>query len=331
MDAEHPMDEALDQAAEWQIRLMEEPQAREEFERWLAADGAHRIAWQRMQLVWGALDEVMPPAPTARDLPVPVAPVPVASRPRRASRSSWQKVALACGVAALAIMLGPQTSLYLQSDYRTGTAETTSVTLTDGSRVTLGPDSAIRVEQGTTRRVELLKGQAYFQVAPDAGKPFIAQAGELAVRVLGTAFDLEMDRNGTEVALEHGQVQAESGSERGSERSALQVSERLLPGDRIRVDWQAGTVQRARIDPRRVAAWREQTLYVEDLSVGDIVARLERYMPGWIVIADNRLKDRRISGVFDLRDPDRALLALAQSLNVPSRRITSALSVLGEY
>lgn len=327
MDAERPTDDALEQAADWQIRLMEEPGAMDEFQRWLAADSAHREAWQTMQRLWGALEAVTPPTVSPRDLPVrPSIPVAV-STPRRSGPRRWAKLAVACGLAALVVFIAPDASLYWHSDYRTGIAQTREVTLSDGSRVMLGPDSAIRVDQGTTRRVELLKGQAYFQVAPDAGRPFVAQAGELSVRVLGTAFDLQMDRSGTEVALEHGQVQAEN----ATDRAGLQVSERLLPGDCLRVDWNAGAIERSRMDPHRVAAWRSQSLYVDDLPVADIVARLERYTPGWIVVADEQLNKRRISGVFDLRDPDRALLALAQSLNVPSRRITPLLNVLGDY
>lgn len=327
MDVERPTGDALEQAAEWQIRLMEEPGAGDEFQRWLAADSAHREAWQTMQRLWGALEEVTPVAVSPTDLPVSPPRAPAAVRRRRSGTRRWPKFALACSLAALAIFIEPYASLYWRSDFRTGIAQTTEVTLSDGSRVMLGPDSAIRVDHGTTRRVELLKGQAYFQVAPDPGRPFVARAGDLSIRVLGTAFDLEMDRSGTEVALEHGQVQAEN----ATERPGLQVSERLLPGDRLRVDWNSGLIQRSRMDPRRVAAWRSQSLYVDDLPVADIVARLERYTPGWIVVADEQLMKRRISGVFDLRDPDRALLALAQSLNVTSRRVTPMLNVLGDY
>lgn len=320
MDAEGSSGDALDQAAEWQIRLLEDPRVHDEFQRWLAADAAHREAWLRMRQLWNALESVTPPVDLADNIPVKAS-----TAPRRRTARRCKQLALACAMAGLAILLGPRVSLYLQSDYRTGVAESREVVLSDGSRITLGADSAIRVVQDSQRRVELLKGQAYFQVAPDPARPFVARAGDLAVSVLGTAFDLEMDRDGTEVALEHGQVQAEN----ATRSRGLKISERLLPGDRLRVDWQAGTVQRSRMDPRQVAAWRAHSLYVEDLAVSDIVARLERHTGGWILVPDEQLRQRRISGVFDLRDPGRALTALAEALNVPARRIAPGLSLLG--
>jgi transmembrane sensor len=314
--------DALEQAADWQIRLQEEPQAREAFEQWLQDSDEHRAAWRKMEKLWGALGE-LPVAPTPVVESITVAPPPARRRPRLV----WPGLAVAAGLAAVAVLIAPQAGLALRADFQTGVGETRAVQLADGSTVTLGPQSALSVvnglSSGDTRQIELLKGQAYFQVAPDPQHPFIARAGQLSIRVLGTAFDLELQDHAAEVALEHGQIQAEN--------DQPPLSERLLPGQRLKLSWPSGQVERSRLSPNEVASWRSGSLFVENQSVAEIVDHLQRYTQGWIVIADPALKQRRITGVFDLTDPQRALKALAQSLAVESRQMTPWVHTLGNF
>jgi transmembrane sensor len=315
--------DVLEQAADWQLRLQEDPQAREEFERWLHASAEHQRAWQKMQTLWGALGDLNPPAAAKPFTPLPApaaSPLPIHTARKR---SVWPSVALAAGLAAVAVLIAPQATLALRADYHTGVAEVRTVTLKDGSLITLSPESAIRVANDDPRQVELLQGQAYFQVAPDPQHPFIAHAGELSVRVLGTAFNLDLQTDSAEVALEHGQVQAEN--------TQPPLSERLMPGQRLKFSWPSGSVERSQLDPAQVASWRSGSLFVENQTVAEIVAQLQRYTPGWIVIADPALKQRRITGVFDLNNPQRALNALAQSLAVPSRQMTPWVHTLGSF
>ncbi len=312
----------LEQAADWQIRLQEEPHTRADFEQWLAESDAHRAAWRKMETLWGALGElpVEPQTAHARSL------VPEPTRrpqPINRSRRRWPALAIAAGVAAIAILMAPQATLALRADYQTGVAQVRTVQLADGSTVVLSPQSALKVLDTDGRQVELLKGQAYFQVAPDPQHPFIARAGQLSVRVLGTAFDLELQQDAAEVALEHGQVQAEN--------AQPPLSERLMPGQRLKFSWPSGKVERSSLAPTQVAAWRRASLFIENQSVADIVEQLQRYTSGWIVITDPSLNTRRITGVYDLNDPPRALKALAQSLGVNSRQLTPWVHTLGNF
>ena len=307
--------DALEQAADWQIRLQEEPQSRAAFEQWLAQDDAHRAAWRKMEKLWGALAEVPPLQPQVTPLPAPEVP----RRPRR----FWPGLAAAASVAAVAVLIAPTVTMAVRADYQTGVGQVRTVQLVDGSQVVLSPQSALKVLDAGGRQVELLKGQAYFQVSPDPQHPFIARAGELSVRVLGTAFDLDLQQDTAEVALEHGQVQAEN--------TQPPLSERLMPGQRLKFSWPSGTVERSSLAPAQVAAWRSGSLFIENRSVADIVDHLQRYTSGWILITDPALKTRRITGVYDLNDPPRALKALAQSLGVESRQLTPWVHTLGNF
>lgn len=316
----NPEHDALEQAADWQLRLQEDPQAQPAFEDWLHASPEHQAAWQTMAKLWGALGELEP----RRVVPSTADPMPahtLNTRPRR--RRAWISLALAAGLCAVAVLIAPQATLALRADFYTGVGEVRTVQLADGSSVTLSPQSALNVVSGDARQVELIQGQAYFQVAPDTRHPFIARAGELSVRVLGTAFDLELNDDSAEVALEHGQVQAEN--------TQPPLSERLMPGQRLKLSWPSGHVERSQLDPSQVASWRSGSLFVENQTVADIVAHLQRYTPGWIVITEPALKQRRITGVFDLQDPERALAALAQSLAVQSRQMSPWIHTLGSF
>jgi len=312
-----PDQDALEQAADWQLRLQEDPLAQPAFERWLQASDEHRVAWQTMEKLWGALGEITPP----RVAQPP--PRPSSGSAIRPTRRRWLSLSLAAGVCAVAVIIAPGATLALRSDFQTGVGETRAVQLADGSTITLSPQSALRLVSGDARQVELMQGQAYFQVAPDAQHPFVARAGELSVRVLGTAFDLELQEGSAEVALEHGQVQAEN--------TQPPLSERLMPGQRLKLSWPSGNVERSQLDPSQVASWRSGSLFVENQTVADIVGHLQRYTPGWIIITDEALKQRRITGVFDLQNPDRALSALAQSLSVQSRQMTPWVHALGNF
>lgn len=315
--------DVLEQAADWQIRLQEDQHSHAEFEQWLQESAQHQAAWQKMESLWGALGamphSVDTRAPRASDAQ-PQAPT---THQLRRRKRLWPAVALAASLGAVAVLIAPQASVALRADYQTGVGETRTVQLADGSQVVLSPQSALSLVSGQTRQVELLKGQAYFQVAPDPQHPFIAHAGQLSVRVLGTAFDLDLQQNAAEVALEHGQVQAEN--------SQPPLSERLMPGQRLKFSWPSGQVERSTLNADQVASWRSGSMFVENQTVADIVDHLQRYTPGWIVITDPALKTRRITGVFDLTDSARALNALAQSLNVDNRQMTPWVHTLGNF
>ena len=96
--------------------------------------------------------------------------------------------------------------LRIEADHMTATAEQRRVQLADGTVVLLAPESAIDVAYGEgARRVRLLKGRAYFEVAADR-RPFAVQAREVEARDIGTAFDVGLDARGVDVAVREGIV-----------------------------------------------------------------------------------------------------------------------------
>ena len=99
--------------------------------------------------------------------------------------------------------------------YATDIGERRSITLVDGSTVDLNARSTLRIEfSKSERRVELLDGQALFQVAKDKSRPFIVRSGDATVRAVGTQFDVNRKDSGTTVTVLEGRVAVYSSAHR---------------------------------------------------------------------------------------------------------------------
>ncbi|MCU1765542.1 MULTISPECIES: FecR family protein [Pseudomonas] len=262
--------------------------------RWLAADERHAVAWRKAEKVWllsGGLAPLEPPVP--QPLPTPLRAR--RNRPRRALKA----LALA---ACLLLLAGPTPP----TAHTSPAGEHRQVLLSDGSRIELGSDSAIRVDfEPGTRAVTLLRGQAFFEVSHDASRPFTVQAADVKVRVIGTAFDVDLSRTAVVVAVQSGAVQVRDG------RGELAVPA-LGPGDSLRLGLDQGPPQRGRLLPGQVAPWRQWQLLVNDRPLSEVVEALQDYYPGVLLLTDPALGERRITASLNLRSPVSALqLAIA--------------------
>lgn len=310
------------EAAYWLVALEDAPgdtALRDRFEAWLDADPAHAEAWAETSEIYDMMAET--PAAgqahwTAR------AAGPQESRQELRHRGFARRGRIAVGAAALAvaaclaIVVLPSLLLRLEADHVTATAETRSVELPDGSTVRLAPDSAIAVEfSGTERRVRLVRGEAFFEVVPDAAHPFRVAAEDMTTTVLGTAFDVRLADECATVAVSHGSVAVDYPN------MTPPVSKRLAAGDWVRVKW-GGEVSQGKTPPDQVAAWMQGMIVARDRSLASVVDDLRRYYRGAIVIADGGLGERRISGVYNIADPAAALAAMAGAHGATVHRIS---------
>jgi transmembrane sensor len=162
----------------------------------------------------------------------------------RPTRRSWLAIAASVLIAALAGSAWWQSVHYPL--YSTDTGERRSITLADGSTVDLNARSKLRVEfSKNERRVELLDGQALFQVAKDKNRPFIVASGEATVRAVGTQFDVYRKDSGTTVTVLEGRVAvystAHGGSSSGSAEAPLTAAQPTTRSSRTPVQPQAQT------------------------------------------------------------------------------------------
>ena len=201
------------EAMDWVLRRDEGALSRTEaeaFEAWLAQSPRHRDVFASTESFWGAAAQLEdhPQMPDTRRWAL-----------AEADRGRLTRRAIAASVAALLLGLGGVTVFNVNEGpkplatqaFSTAVGQQATVTLPDGSIVTLNTDTRVRtVADPDKRMVYLDKGQAFFRVAKDPRHPFVVTAGGRTVTALGTAFEVRVDEGAFKVVLVEGRVRVEA-------------------------------------------------------------------------------------------------------------------------
>ncbi|WP_412065645.1 FecR family protein [Rhizobium sp. SYY.PMSO] len=329
----------LEEAMDWLLRLNSSSSAAglaAEFELWLRQSEEHRKAWDRARKTWQIMGEVPPAyehvwqtAPGSQER-AEKAPQ-LATRMSNASRPArrWVQGVAAAAVVVLCLVGAwnyPAIRLRMEADYVTEVAESRTIKLSDGTTIELAAESAIKADvSGATRRVTLLRGEAYFDVYHDSSRPFVVDAGGIDVRVLGTAFNVQLSSASTSVELARGAVGI------SLEQAGPSDAMKLAPGEMVIVDRKSGKMLKSAIALEDIASWRDGRLFVNDATIGSVVEQLQRYNPAWIAIPDSSLATQRVTGLYDLRNPDRALRALVEPYGGNVREVSRFARVISRF
>lgn len=217
---------------------------------------------------------------------------------------------LASVVLAVVVMVGVWTSIGRHgTTYSTGVGEQRIVKLTDGSIVTLNTRSQAIVRfAADVREVELIEGEALFDVEHDAARPFRVKAGPAVVQAIGTQFNVHR-LEATTVSVVEGAVEValtQSGSSPGEGRSV-----RLSAGEQLDVAPSGMLSPQRNADVDRVMAWRERRLIFRDEPLAQIASEFNRYNERPLIVEGPATRSRRITGVFHADDPG-ALIAFLE-------------------
>ena len=247
---------------------------------------------------------------------------PARSRPRIGGLP--RRALLTGGVAASAIvavagigLLVPELRRRPPLRFQTAFGDVRRVQLEDGSAAVLDTDSAIEVDfQPRLRHVRLERGEAWFQVAKDADRPFVVRQGVVEVRAVGTAFSVSSRADGAAILVTEGVVELSSGPRQSVAPIRLQSgAQAVMQSD-----------GRARIEPvaneamERTLAWREGRLALDGESLLEASRAFNRYNAVKIAIDDPRLAAERLVGWYDIKDP--AGFAKAVTLSLPATAAT---------
>src|SRR6185437_12683789 len=257
---------------------------------------------------------------------------PLASGARATRESFWvRRRALAAAILTGLVIAGG--ALLWESErypsYATEIGERRSFELSDGSTVDLNARSKLRVEfSGAERRVELLEGQALFQVAKDKARPFIVKSADATVRAVGTQFDVDRKSTGTTVTVLEGRVVVYPGAPAlgdlvgsattkdtdGSANLAVPVT----AGQQVTVTKQ---VLRAaeHADVAAATAWKQRKLIFDGTRLADVVEAFNRNNRRQFVIESGALADYHLSGVYSSIDPSALIQFLREQ---PGFKIT---------
>lgn len=294
-------DAVLNEAAEWLVRLEDEPQRRVEFDAWCGADPRREAAVRSLTDMlqrFGAL----PAAPAHAALGA----AQVLDGQRRSRRAVGVALALAlAALVPLGLFLRANSPAYLLADLRTGTSQWQETRLDDGSQVILDGRSAADLDFDTSqRKVRLIQGDILVEVAHDSRRPFIVETDHGSIRALGTRFIVERRDHATWLTMLESRVEV---------RTADGATVQVAAGQRLRLDDQ-GLGQPQRVDSSTFEqSWRNHQLVVWDRPLPEVLNELDRNFTGYLAYDARALANLRVSAVLPLDDPRRALRLLARS------------------
>lgn len=309
-----PIGEAVaQQSAQWLTLLMSGEATdgdRKRWRQWRMAHPDHERAWQHVEAVTGRL-KVMQPQAAYRALSHYAGPDALGSPPRR---MVLRALPWAGGAGTLGL-LGSRTQTWREAaaDYRTGTGEQRSVTLEDGTVVTLNTASAVDVRfDGRRRLLRLVAGEVLIATGRAAGaragdaRPFLVETADGRIRALGTRFAVRQRQGHTQASVLESAVEITPRDAAGPQRV-------LTAGQQA--SFTRNTLEAPHAADAQAVAWARGQIVADDVRLGDFVAELGRYRPGIVRCAPD-VAELRLSGVFPLQDTDRILSTLPSVLPV---------------
>ena len=334
----HPAADPVDQqAAAWVLRTDRGLTAAEqdEFLQWLAADRRHGAALARHKRNWDRLNRLGQWLPEHSPRPNPdlLAPRPQPAFTMPARRRTWLAplavaAALLLGLYAWRSRLVPPAA----PDAPPVIADITTRTLEDGSVVELNRGALISVLYTPgERRVQLERGEAHFTVAKNKERPFIVSAGGVAVRAVGTAFNVRLEAATVDVLVTEGVVQVRQPDAQLSPLNAQPLS--LSVGERTSVPLAGATlppevVPVSKAQMERILAWQPRLLDFTATPLAGVVGEFNRHnAPIRIVIADPALAGMEVSASLRSDNVEGFIRLLEAGFGVRAERDTDTITL----
>lgn len=318
MSSPESIDDRIAQAAaRWLARHDRglRPAEQVEFDVWLAGDPRHAAAYDRVGAAWDRCAD----AKQIPDLARLAQELDEQPRPRPA-RAAWPwRPALGLAAAAgLVVAFGlwsrrapaPPPAEAVASNYRVIPTTVQRLVLEDGSVAELrGNDSAIQpIFTATERRVMLLRGEVFFEVAKNPQRPFVVAAGRITVRAVGTAFNVQLNAADLAVVVTEGRVAVADEPEVKSVAApeAVALAPPLGAGQRARLSRETATRAPALLqvdvltagELEKLLAWQATWLVFDETPLADIIAAFNRHGSHHYEVGDEAQRLRRLSGTF---------------------------------
>lgn len=302
------------------------PEDRARLRAWLREHPSHQTAFDDVNRTWERVCAMG--SDIRRKYTADHGPQAVARYLAESGRERRRRIRLLpAAAAALAVAAAAGILLTLDSGtrYRTDVGQQMTFTLPDRSTVQLNTDTELVVAYtDQRRRIELQRGEAYFDVEHDPDRPFIIEAGGGAIQAVGTSFAVHLNHNVVRVTVTDGVVEVthaavsdelENDSPKARRRDSrpAQVSK----GQRIEYDQRVGSV--AALPPEEIdrdLAWRRGLLIFKNQSLDEVVQEVGRYTDTRLIIADDDLHRVRVGGAFRAGDLEAVLEFFEKGLKI---------------
>jgi transmembrane sensor len=293
LDDPVPSNEVRAKAATWIARLHDEqrgPGLEAELRAWLGESEEHRRAFNRMTQVWERAGKIRMRAPDD---------ISAIRKARRARFAPWA----ATLAATLVLMVIAAVYYWRDNALVTGVGQRQVRLLQDGTRIVLNTDTRIEVNYDErVRRVRLVRGEAWFNVAKRPTWPFLVSVGDQEIRALGTSFIVRHDNvQDLSVTLVDGRISVTPTAR--NDEAASQAAQILDPGQRLVISrHRAPALDRPELS--RVTAWERGRVEFEETPLEDAATEMNRYTTTHVTVADAEVAQLRIGGVFRAGDSD---------------------------
>lgn len=302
------------QAVEWLLELQSSNAPQVTFtaiQQWCHQHPDHHRAWQHIEHINRQFNILANPQQAQLTQQVLTA----AHTSRRNALKSLSLLLLASGTSYWTVESG--TLDRWRADYHTATGEQRTVTLDDGTEITLNSGSVMTVDYTPTqRRVELLEGEIYIHTAAAAthgqrNSPFILDVAQGRMHPLGTRFAVRILNNQCRLAVYQGQVQLTPRNHNES---------RILDAGQSTV-FNADSWSPIAPTTEQETAWTEGMIVVSGMPLDTFIAELNRYRPG-VLRVDPRIAALTVSGTYPITQTDQVLQALTSALPIKMSTVT---------
>lgn len=291
------------------------PEEAVEFARWRQAAPRHEAAVVRLEATWAKLQELREFRPEARRHPDRDL-LTALNRRKSAMGPLLAATGLAAAVVAFVLWSRPGPAEPREAPaariYATTVEGYQRVTLEDGSLIELNASSEVQVEfTPAERRLFLKRGEAHFTVAKNKARPFLVRAGTVAVRAVGTEFNVRLAERQVEVLVTEGRVKVEPPANAAVVATELPT---LGAGQRAFIAAPAA-VRTAPVAPmvveslsseaiRDLLSWQGPRLVFVDAPLSEVIEQFNRRNQVQIVLGDRELGAQTVGGSFRTENVD---------------------------
>lgn len=197
-----------------------------------------------------------------------------------------------------------------RTTFSTHGRERKAVKLPDGSRAWLNGNTTLHFSDDGHSRALSLNGEAFFDVARDAKKPFFVRTAHATIRVLGTRFDVVAYSRDTvtDAILTSGSILFSAEVEHRS------IVKHLVPGDKVSINYLSNSLKISQVDTAFYISWKEGKLNFQGQKFQDIAKAMEHKYDVRFNFADPDLAQKRLNGYLDKESLTEALEALKLTL-----------------
>jgi transmembrane sensor len=256
---------------------------------------------------------------------------------------SWPRVGIAASVL-LMVLAGLVMGVWSvgssgEQRYATAVGEQRTLVLDDGSLMQLNTNTTVTVRfTSGAREIVLLNGEAMFKVRKDPVRPFRVQSDEVRVEAIGTRFNVYRQAEETRVTVIEGRVAVDSpvaavskpnsggpagqsgGSQPPQPVDIISSAVELTAGEQLAVRQDGTIAGQAAVDTERTIAWTQRRVVFDNDTLATVASEFNRYNRDQLVIDDEALRQRRISGVFTVNDPQSFAEVLASMTPIRSEK-----------